>query len=70
MNRRLAHRPRSHQVRNQPRSLPRSHQDYFNQRWVYRPQRTFYPKHALGSGLTSVPWGWRPVRAIEMRLAY
>lgn len=69
MNRRLAHRPRHHLLRVQPRPLSRSHQDYLRQRWTYRQQNFLSTRrHPQGHSLTFVPWGWRLIRdAVKLR---
>ncbi|HEU5380105.1 MAG TPA: hypothetical protein VFV38_32170 [Ktedonobacteraceae bacterium] len=69
MSRRLAHRPRYHQMRATSRPLSRPHQDYLRQRWMYRQQHVSYARHPLGYGLSLVPWGWQLVRAAVRREA-
>lgn len=69
MNRRVAYRPRYHQVRTDPRFLTHTRQEYLRHRWAYRAQHMVYPKRVLGSGLALVPWGWQSVRTRDIRMA-
>jgi hypothetical protein len=64
MSRRIAHRPRYHQLRPLPHSSPRSHKDFLRNRWTYRKQTIHYQKRTPGQGLLLIPWGYRLVRGI------
>ena len=59
MSRRIAHRPRYHNMRSIPRTPLRSHKDFLRYHWTYRSQNKPYQKRILGQGLLLIPWGYR-----------
>ena len=59
MSRRIAHRPRYHNMRSIPQTPLRSHKDFLRYRWIYRSQNKPYQKRTLGQGLMLIPWGYR-----------
>ena len=59
MSRRIAHRPRYHNMRSIPQTPLRSHKDFLRYHWTYRSQNMLYEKRILGQGLLLIPWGYR-----------
>lgn len=64
MSRRIAHRPRYHQMRPLPHPSLRSHKDFLRTRWTYRHQTIPYQKRSPGQGILHFSWGYRLVRGV------
>ncbi|HLH61784.1 MAG TPA: hypothetical protein VKV20_08875 [Ktedonobacteraceae bacterium] len=64
MSRRIAYRPRYHQMRPLPHPSLRSHKDFLRNRWTYRHQTMPYQKRSPGQGLLLIPWGYRFMRGV------
>ena len=59
MSGRIAHRPNYRISRRFPQPPRHSQKEYLRTRWTYRQQRLQFVKHALGYGLSLVPFGNR-----------
>jgi hypothetical protein len=67
MSRRIAHRPRYHNMRHLVQPQFRSRQTFLRTRWTYRRQKPVYEKRPLGYGLSLIAVGYRFVPAMLAR---